>query len=81
MMLNSSISLNHLGLNNVLILSQYEHEWNFGAINRIFQRNLDFCDSHSRPKRNLHKITVPSEIPNSTQLDESLLISLRYHTL
>ncbi len=49
MMLNSSISLNHLGLNNVLILSQYEHEWNFGAINSIFQRNLDFCDSHSRP--------------------------------
>lgn len=82
MMLNSSISLNRFGLNNVFILPQYEYEWYFVAIDGIdLQRNSNLCDFYSRRQRNLYKITVPGKIPDSTQLNESLLICLRNHTL
>lgn len=79
-MLNSPIFLNHLCFNNVFILSQYEYAWYFCSISGInLQRNFDPWYPYSRPHRYLHKITVPIEIPDSTQLDESLLIRLSDH--
>lgn len=82
MMLNSPVSLNYLGVNNVFILSQYEYVWFFRPIYGInLQRNSNSRNFNSRPQRYLHKITVPIEIPDSTQLNESLLISLRNHIL
>ena len=76
-MLNSSIFLNHLGFNNVFIVSQYEHAWYFSSISGIYlNRDFDTRYLYSRPHRYLYKITVTIEIPDSTQLNKCLLIGL-----
>ncbi len=77
-MLDSSIIQDYFCLNNVFVLSQDEYAWSFGSVNFLsLQRHSNPRDPDSRLHGNLHKVTVPIEIPDSSQLNESLLVRLR----